>query len=107
MPGGLRPPIEVISSWNINYVNPPTSGTGIIIMTAVLVAVTWLVVGMRIWARFRLVKSAGIDDALIIFTMVLVPSGLSLRLNLCSHIHHRVPLSCYATAVILGWFTSF
>jgi hypothetical protein len=76
MPGGLRPPLEVIGSWTINYVNPPTSGGGIIVMTSILLGVAYLVVGMRLWARFRLVKSAGIDDGIIIFNMVLAFSGI-------------------------------
>jgi hypothetical protein len=79
MPGGLFPPIEVIGSWDINYVDPPRSGEGIIIMTAVLIGVTWMVVGMRLYARFYLVKSAGIDDALVIFAMVRFYNGLSLK----------------------------
>jgi hypothetical protein len=76
MPGGLFPPIEVIGSWDINYTDPPRSGEGIIIMTAVLIGITWMVVGMRLYARFCLVKSAGIDDALIILAMVRTISGL-------------------------------
>jgi hypothetical protein len=70
MPGGLYPPIEVIGSWDINYTDPPRSGGGIIIMTAILIGVTWLVVAMRLYARFHLVKSVGVDDALIVFAMV-------------------------------------
>jgi hypothetical protein len=75
MPGGLFPPIEVIGSWDINYVNFPTSGTDVIIITAVLTGITYLVVGMRLWARFRLANNGGVDDVLIIFNMVL---GLSI-----------------------------
>jgi hypothetical protein len=70
MPGGLYPPTEVIDSWNLNYVNPPTSGMHVIIITAAMTGVTYLVVGMRFWARFRLAKNAGIDDALIMINMV-------------------------------------
>jgi hypothetical protein len=70
MAGGLRPPIEVIASWKINYTNPERSGGEVIVITAVLLGLVWLVFLMRMWARFKLIKSAGIDDALIIFTMV-------------------------------------
>jgi hypothetical protein len=70
MPGGLRPPVEVIASWKINYINPETGGRYVVITTAVMLGLAYLAVVMRLWARFRLAKSAGIDDALIIFNMV-------------------------------------
>lgn len=72
MPGGLRPPIEVIAHWNINYVNPEHGGRYVVITTAVMLGLTYLVVVMRLWARFRLAKSAGVDDALIVVGMVLL-----------------------------------
>jgi hypothetical protein len=70
MPGGLRPPVEVIASWKFNYVNPELGGRYVVITTAVMLAFTYLVVAMRLWARFRLAKSAGVDDALIVAGMV-------------------------------------
>lgn len=71
MPGGLRPPVEVIGSWTINYVNPVHGGQYVVITTAVLLGLSYLVVILRLWARFRIAKSAGVDDALIVVNMVL------------------------------------
>ncbi|KAE9970252.1 hypothetical protein EG327_010349 [Venturia inaequalis] len=71
MPGGLRrPPPELTSSWNFNYVDPPRGGRYVVIATAVLLTLTYCVVALRLWARFRYAKSAGIDDALILATMI-------------------------------------
>jgi hypothetical protein len=70
MPGGLHPPIEVILTWKPNYTKPETRGWGIVGLFTVLLLLTYVVVLMRLWARFRLAKNAGIDDALIIFNMV-------------------------------------
>jgi hypothetical protein len=72
MPGGLRPPIEVIAHWKFNYVNPEHGGRYVVITTAVMLGLTYLIVVMRLWARFRLAKSAGVDDALIVVGMVLL-----------------------------------
>ena len=77
MPGGLHPPIEVILSWatKIDYINPPSHGYTIVILTSVLLGCTYIVVGMRLWARLVVAKSGGIDDALIIFNMVRLVFG--------------------------------
>lgn len=70
MPGGLHPPISVIETWRPNFVNPETRGWGIVVLVTLLLALTYIVVLLRLWARFVLAKNAGIDDALIIFNMV-------------------------------------
>lgn len=74
MAGGLRPPISVIAEWKFNYVDPPRGGRYVVIATAVLLGLTYFVVALRLWARFRLAKSAGIDDALIVAGMVILSS---------------------------------
>ncbi|TLD37770.1 hypothetical protein E2P81_ATG03445 [Venturia nashicola] len=81
MPGGLHPPISVIATWTPNYVNPETRGWGIVVLVAVLLALTYVVVLLRLLARFVLAKNAGIDDALIIFNMVPL-TGLAVSLCL-------------------------
>ena len=82
MPGGLRPPFDVIASWTPNYTNPPTAGEGIVILTIVLLVITYVVVFMRLWARFYLTKNRGIDDALIIFNMVWSLAWINMGLTL-------------------------
>jgi hypothetical protein len=71
MPGGLHPPPSVILSWVPDYVDPPTRGWAIVILVVILLFFTYLVVGLRLWARFGIAKNSGIDDVLIIFNMVL------------------------------------
>jgi hypothetical protein len=73
MPGGLHPPISVVLSWQPNLIDPPTRSWALVITVAVLLALTYIVVGLRIWARFGIAKNWGIDDVLIMFNMV---SGL-------------------------------
>lgn len=70
MPGGLHPPISVILTWKPNHVNPETRGWGIVVLVTVLLALTYIVVLLRLWARFVLARNAGVDDVLIIFNMV-------------------------------------
>jgi len=71
MPGGPTPPLEVIISWPPpNYTNPDIRGNGLIIITVLLLGLAYVVVGMRLWARFVMSKKGGLDDALIIFNMV-------------------------------------
>ncbi|KAF2401143.1 hypothetical protein EJ06DRAFT_555763 [Trichodelitschia bisporula] len=66
----LHPPLDVIATWQPNYVNPVTGGSDVIIVTAILMAITYVVVGFRLYARMVLAKNAGIDDALIIFNLI-------------------------------------
>lgn len=40
------------------------------ILICVLLALTYVVVGLRLWARLRIAKNPGIDDALIAFNMI-------------------------------------
>jgi uncharacterized membrane protein YecN with MAPEG domain len=71
MPGGIHPPLEIVANWPVpNYTNPQTSGGYIVVLVLVLLALCYVVVLMRLWARFLLGKNAGIDDALIVFNMV-------------------------------------
>ena len=74
MPGGLHPPLSVILSWVPNYVDPQSRGWAIVVLVAVLLSLTYIVVGLRLWARIGIRKSLGIDDVLIVFNMVVEPS---------------------------------
>jgi hypothetical protein len=66
----LHPPLSIVETWTPNYINPETGGKGVIIVVAALLGLTYVVVSMRLWARFVLAKNAGIDDALIVFNIV-------------------------------------
>lgn len=93
MAGGLFPPIQVIATWRPNYIHPERSGNDVIIVTAVMLFVAWVVFLMRMYARFHLTKSAGIDDALIILTMACMDQS--------SWITKLIPL---VASICHGWF---
>jgi hypothetical protein len=66
----LHPPLSVVETWKPNFINPETGGTSVIVVVAVLLGLGYVVVALRLWARFVVAKNAGIDDALILFNMV-------------------------------------
>jgi hypothetical protein len=71
MPGGPRPPLEVIATWPpANLVNPEGRGTVTSIIAGVLSPITFFVVFARLWVRFRLQRNAGWDDWLMIAALV-------------------------------------
>ena len=66
-----NPPPDVIASWPApNYINPVSRGNLLAVSTVVLQVAVFLVVGARLWARFIIKKSSGVDDWLVIFAMV-------------------------------------
>jgi hypothetical protein len=80
MAGGLRPPDSVIATWNPNLNNPETRGASIIVLASVLLAVCYLVVSLRVWVRFHKAKNFGLDDTLIVLSLVsLIHSGVGDR----------------------------
>jgi hypothetical protein len=71
MPGGPRPPLEVIATWPpANLVNPEGRGTVTSIIAGVLSPITFFVVFARLWVRFRLQRNAGWDDWLMVAALV-------------------------------------
>jgi len=49
-----------------------------LILIAALLSTTYIVVGLRLWARFKLAKNAGMDDLIIIFNLVRYLSSKSI-----------------------------
>jgi hypothetical protein len=71
MPGGPRPPLEVIATWPpANLVNPEGRGTVTSIIAGVLSPITFFVVFSRLWVRFYLQRNAGWDDWLMVAALV-------------------------------------
>lgn len=71
MPGGFNPPPSVLASWpEPNYIDPVTRGYALIICLAVFLFIALLALAARIWARFVLVRQAGLDDLLAIFAAI-------------------------------------
>ncbi|PWW73517.1 hypothetical protein C7212DRAFT_300074, partial [Tuber magnatum] len=59
-------PPEEYPSWPApNYVDPGTRGPMLIVVPAVLVVISSLIVALRLYTRFALIKSVGADDWLI------------------------------------------
>lgn len=70
MPGGLHAPISVLLTWRPNYVNPEMRDMKFLCFVAALLSTTYFVVGLRLWARFKLANNPGLDDLLIMFNLV-------------------------------------
>ena len=71
MAGGLFPPPQIIRSWPApNHTNPETHSPAILILCCILGPLTFLVVGARLWARFRIQRNAGLDDWLMLAALV-------------------------------------
>ena len=61
-----NPPPAVYLSWPApNYVDPETRGPMLVVLPVVLVTVSFLIVVLRLYTRFVLIKSVGADDWLI------------------------------------------
>jgi hypothetical protein len=57
--GGLSPPESVVTTWQPNYINLETRGSDVIIVESVLLALCYVVVGLRMWARFHQSRNFG------------------------------------------------
>ncbi|KAF2024334.1 hypothetical protein EK21DRAFT_20975, partial [Setomelanomma holmii] len=69
--GGLHPPSEVILSWpRPNHVDPEERGWEAPIALIVVLALTFIVYALRMWARLVVAKNAGMDDLLMSFAMI-------------------------------------
>jgi len=65
------PPLAVMAQWPIpNYVDPPTRGHGALIVNIVCMSLAFVVVMLRLYTRFRITCSAGVDDILIVIGLI-------------------------------------
>lgn len=65
------PPLTVLLSWPTpNYADPTDHGPGLLIVNLVLTPLTISFVGLRLYTRIRISKSAGFDDVLIVLALV-------------------------------------
>ena len=66
-----HPPLDVILSWpEPNYVNPETRGNALLIVNIIFLVLCFITAAARLWARLRILHSAGVDDLLITIAMV-------------------------------------
>jgi hypothetical protein len=68
--------MSVVLTWTPNYVNPETRSIAIVVLCGVLLALAYVIVGMRLWARLTS-RTHGLDDALIAFNMVFAALSMS------------------------------
>ena len=96
MPGGIHPPLGVITSWPApNHINPETHGPGLLVICCVFGPLAFLTVGARLYARFFLQKSGGLDDWLIAVALLpmlglLVVIGIGMFPTLKKPLQHLV-----------------
>lgn len=65
------PPPEVLLSWPLpNYVNPVTRGDAALIVNIVTMAVAAVVTCLRVYTRLRITYTPGLDDILIVISLV-------------------------------------
>ncbi|GME58777.1 putative integral membrane protein [Neofusicoccum parvum] len=84
MPGGIHPPIELLKAWktdNVTYPKGERKGPSLMIGIIVMYIVTLVIVLGRLWARIVVQRNQGIDDYLIIAT-ILPTTGLAIALAL-------------------------
>ena len=64
-------PPEVVASWpRPNYVDPVTEGPALVILGIVLGAVASFLVTARIYSRLFITRAPGLDDFLIVLSLV-------------------------------------
>lgn len=65
------PPLAIMAQWPTpNYIDPPTRGHGVLIVNIVCITLAFFVVLLRLYTRFRITCSAGVDDLLIVIGLV-------------------------------------
>jgi len=95
MPGGTRPPVEVVANWPApDYENPERHGPALTILCSLLGPLAFFIVGSRLWARFFLSKNAGLDDWLIMIALIpmlglLICIGIGKSRPHPTHIQHK------------------
>jgi hypothetical protein len=68
-----RPPVSVMDKWpKPNYIDPVKRGPALLLVNAILVPLAFIVVGLRLYTRLRIVRLAGLDDFFI--ALALIPS---------------------------------
>jgi len=66
MPGGIHPPVAVVTSWpEPNFVNPETHSNTYVVVVILSMVITLVVIFVRLWARAKVRRSVEIDDYLI------------------------------------------
>ena len=69
----VRPvPLAVLLSWpEPNYVDPIRRGPALVIVNSLLLPVALIIVGLRLYTRLVICRSAGLDDLFIALAVVM------------------------------------
>ncbi|PVH99824.1 hypothetical protein DM02DRAFT_710258 [Periconia macrospinosa] len=71
MPGGFHLPLEFIASWPVpNYVNPVTRPMATSLIAGIFGPITLCLVFARLWVRLLMQRNGGLDDWLMIASVV-------------------------------------
>ncbi|KAB8078404.1 hypothetical protein BDV29DRAFT_166318 [Aspergillus leporis] len=64
------PPANVLATWPTpNYTDPVTRGNSVLVVTIVLLSLAFAVTCLRLYTRFKITCSPGIDDLLIVIAL--------------------------------------
>ncbi|OGM50659.1 integral membrane protein [Aspergillus bombycis] len=87
MPGGIRPPPEVMLAWpKPNMIDPESHGPSSIVLASVFGGIALVTVGVRLWARCVIQRRGGWDD--LYAGLAVVPVlGLAVAFVLSSEVY--------------------
>lgn len=68
-----------------NFVNPDTVGPQAMVLVSIVLALTSLVVVLRVWSRSKITKSVGLDDACAVISLLCIAAVIGLFANRKSH----------------------
>jgi hypothetical protein len=75
MHGDFVPPLEQWTKWPIpNYDNPPTQSKYVLTLSCILGPITVSMLLGRLWVRVRMQRNAGLDDWLMLASLVRITS---------------------------------
>ncbi|KAF2828246.1 hypothetical protein CC86DRAFT_288791 [Ophiobolus disseminans] len=76
MPGGIHPPLRQLLTWPTpNYIDPPTQPKYVLIFACVMGPISIALVFARLWVRVRMQRNAGLDDWLVLASLVSIPTS--------------------------------
>jgi hypothetical protein len=77
MPGGIQIPLVQWLLWpRPNYINPERKSPYVLIVSCVLGPISIAILFARLWVRVRLQRDAGLDDWLMLASLVSIPEEL-------------------------------